>query len=148
VQSAENQMLFIIIKILYFLIDSKRKVVSSETIREALVFYKSIFFFIFMYYYFFNNNKLKFKFVPRFYRAFSIFEKTQTFFDQLPYKHFSLTPIEIIDIKNNKYLLKIHGYKKAKVYVWLFIFKDNQMYVGRSVNLYARIRSYFYRIPK
>jgi hypothetical protein len=68
------------------------------------------------------------------------------FLGQFPYKDLNLTPIEITDIKSNRSLLKIHGYKKAGIYVWLM--PDKQLYVGRSINLYARIQSYFYRIPK
>lgn len=67
------------------------------------------------------------------------------FFDAFPKKH-NLTPIKITDVKNNRNLLKTYGYKKAGIYVWLT--PDGKMYVGRSINLYERVRSYFYKTPK
>lgn len=54
--------------------------------------------------------------------------------------------IEITDVKNNRNLLKAYGYKKAGIFVWLT--PVGKMYVGRSINLYERIRSYFYKTPK
>jgi len=63
-----------------------------------------------------------------------------------PYEQYNLTPIEIVDIQNNRNQLKINSYKRAGIYLWLA--PNEKMYVGRSINLYARVRSYFYRISK
>nr|YP_010437014.1 hypothetical protein NQY40_mgp02 [Ulva meridionalis]UTA96488.1 hypothetical protein [Ulva meridionalis]UTA96548.1 hypothetical protein [Ulva meridionalis]UTA96606.1 hypothetical protein [Ulva meridionalis]UTA96658.1 hypothetical protein [Ulva meridionalis]UTA96710.1 hypothetical protein [Ulva meridionalis] len=64
----------------------------------------------------------------------------------IPYEQYNLTPIEILNVDNNRNQLKFHGYKRAGIYVWLT--PNEKIYVGRSINLYARVRSYFYRIPK
>ena len=79
----------------------------------------------------------------------------------IPYEQYNLTPIKIVDIYHNRHQLKVHGHKRAGIYLWLtpnpfvcFATKEKglkgfkKMYVGRSINLYARVRSYFYRIPK
>lgn len=76
----------------------------------------------------------------------------------IPYEQYNLTPIKIVDIYHNRHQLKVHGHKRAGIYLWLtpnFCYRKSKgpkgfkkMYVGRSINLYARVRSYFYRIPK
>lgn len=62
------------------------------------------------------------------------------------YKKFNLNYVEIPNIANNRHLLKVHGYKRAGIYIWLT--SNGLMYIGRSINLYARVRSYFYHVPK
>lgn len=68
----------------------------------------------------------------------------------IPYEQYNLTPIKIVDIYYNRHKLKVHGHKRAGIYLWLTPNpkRFKKMSVGRSINLYARVRSYFYRIPK
>lgn len=66
-------------------------------------------------------------------------------FDLFPYKNYNLTLIQIGNVTNNKPLLKTHGYKKAGIYCWL---THDKMYVGRSINLYSRVRSYSHSTPR
>lgn len=64
-----------------------------------------------------------------------------------PYKQFNVAaPIEITHVKDSRHLLKYHGLKSSGVYVW--VTPKGAIYVGRSINLYTRVRSYFYRTPK
>jgi hypothetical protein len=55
---------------------------------------------------------------------------------------------EITDVKNNRHLLKTHGCFATGIYVWLT--PGGKMYVGLLcyINLYERVRSYFYKTPK
>jgi len=62
------------------------------------------------------------------------------------YEHLNLTAVEIENVFFNRHLLKMHGVNKAGIYVW--ITPDGRVYVGRSINLYARVRSYFHNVPK
>ena len=37
----------------------------------------------------------------------------------IPYEQYNLTPIKIVDIYHNRHQLKIHGHKRAGIYLWL-----------------------------
>ena len=62
-------------------------------------------------------------------------------------KQFKLRRIEISNLKkNNRIYIKSVSENKAGIYIWLTPL--NKIYIGRSINLYARIRSYYHSTPK